>query len=95
MKNIIKIAIGLLLIGIVIIATDFWLLWLPLAHSPEYPAKVAALFMSVTALVTLLLALTSVKAAEQSNLRENARRTTEIEKEKRDREERLLNEIID
>lgn len=95
MKKLIKIAIGILLVGIIIIATDFSLLWLPLEHSPEYPAKVAALFMAVAALVTLVLALTSVKAIEQSNLRENARRTAEIEKETRDRKERLLDEIIE
>ena len=51
--------------------------------------------MAVTALVTLLLALTTVKATEQSNLREKNRRTDEIEKEKRDRDERLLNEVIE
>ncbi len=95
MKKLIKIAIGILLVGIIVIATDFYLLWLPLEHSPEYPAKVAALFMAVTALVTLLLALTTVKATEQSNLREKNRRTDEIKKEKRDRKERLLNEIIE
>jgi len=95
MKKLIKIAIGILLVGIIVIATDFYLLWLPLEHSPEYPAKVAALFMAVTALVTLLLALSTVKATEQSNLREKNRRTDEIEREKRDRKERLLNEIIE
>jgi len=95
MKKLIKIAIGILCVGIIIIATDFGLLWLPLEHSPEYPTKVAALFMAVTALVTLLLALTAVRATEQSNFREKNRRTDEIEKENRDRKERLLNEIIE
>jgi len=98
MKHIEKIVIGMiavLSVLIVIIATDFWLLWLPLAHSSEYPQKVAALFMALTALVTLLVVYATFNATKQSNLRELTRRKDEIEKENRDRKERLLNEIIE
>jgi hypothetical protein len=93
-----KFTIGMIIILFVtigIIGTDFYLLWLPLEHSQEYPAKVAALFMAVTALVTLFLALATFNATEQSNLRERERREDEIAKEGRERKERLLNEIID
>ncbi|MDP2730677.1 MAG: hypothetical protein Q8O55_09350 [Dehalococcoidales bacterium] len=92
------ITIGMIIILsviIVIIGSDFYLLWLPLEHSPEYPAKVAALFMAVTALVTLFLALATFNATEQSNLREQEHRRDEIDRENRDRKERLLNEIIE
>jgi len=87
--------IAVLFVVIVIIATDFWLLWLPLEHSSEYPQKVAALFMALTAFVTLLVVYATFNATKQSNLREETRRKDEIEKEKRDRDERLLNEIIE
>jgi len=99
MKKLIKIAIGILFVGIIVIVTDFYLLWLPLEHSPEYPAKVAALFMAVTALVTLLLALTTVKATEQSNLREKRRREEDerIRNEERERDfkRRCISDIED
>ena len=98
MKHIEKILIGIisvLFVLIVIIATDFWLLWIPLDHSSEYPQKVAALFMALTALVTLLVVYATFNATKQSNLREETRRNDEIRKENRDRKERLLNDIID
>ncbi len=98
MKGMKKITIGMiitLLVIIGIIGSDFYLLWLPLAHTPEYPAKVAALFMAITAVVTLFLALATFNATEQSNLREQQHRKDEIEKEKRDGEERVLNEILE
>jgi len=98
MKHIEKIVIGMiavLFVVIVIIATDFWLLWLPLEHSSEYPQKIAALFMAVTAFVTLLVVYTTFNATKQSNLREETRSKDEIEKENRARKERLLNEIIE
>lgn len=94
MKWLIRISIGFLVAGIITVATDFWFLWLPIAHSPEYPGKIAALFMAATALVTLILALTTVKAIEQSNLREQKRREDAIKKEKRDKEDLQLNEVI-
>ena len=75
--NIKKISIAALMVLFIIICilgTDFYFLWLPLEHSPEYPAKVAALFMAVTALVTLFLAFATFSSIEQSNLREKARR---------------------
>ena len=98
MKHIEKIVIGMiavLFVVIVIIATDFWLLWLPLEHSSEYPQKIAALFMALTAFVTLLVVYATFNATKQSNLREETRRKDEIRKENRDRDERLLNEIIE
>jgi len=97
MRHIEKIVIwmvAVLFVVIVIIATDFWLLWLPLEHSSEYPQKIAALFMALTAFVTLLVVYATFNATKQSNLREETRRKDEIRKGNRDREERLLNEII-
>jgi len=98
MKHIEKIVIWMivvLFVVIVIITTDFWLLWLPLEHSSEYPQKVAALFMALTAFVTLLVVYATFNATKQSNLREQQRREDELAKEERDRKERLLNEIIE
>lgn len=94
MKLFIKIIFGVLLASIFVIATDFQFLWLPIAHSSEYPTKIAALFVAVSVLVTLLLALTTVNSTEQSKLSEINRRTDEINKENRDRRERWINEII-
>ncbi len=98
MKHIEKIVIwmiAVLFVVIVIIATDFWLLWLPLEHSSEYPQKVAALFMALTAFVTLLVVYATFNATKQSNLREQQRREDELAKEERDRKEHLLNEITE
>ncbi len=77
-------AIALLGVAIPIIATDFWLLWLPIDHSEQYPSKMAALFMAVTAWVTLWVVLAVFRTIKQRD-----------DQEKRDRRERLLNEIIE
>ncbi len=61
----------LLGIGLVILGTDLYWMWIPfLAHTQEYPIKLSALFMAVSAFITLLLALTAVRTIEESNARE-------------------------
>jgi len=98
MRKIEKIILGLLIVLsvlIVVIATDFWLQWLPFEHSEQYPQKIAALFVAVSALVTLLVVYATFNATKHSNLREQERRNDEIDKENRDRKEQLLKEIID
>ena len=95
MKILSIVALTAFSIIIVIIGSDFLWLWLPIAHSSEYPTKIAALFMAVTALFTLFLAFATFKTIEQSNLKEQERRKDNIEKENRDRKERWVNEIID
>ena len=69
-KIIISLSI-LLGIGLVILATDLNWMWIPfLTHTQEYPIKLSALFMAVSAFITLLLALTAVRTIEESNARE-------------------------
>jgi len=88
--------IAVFIIGIGIFASDILLQWLPfIGHTPEYGAKASAFFMAITALMTLLLAIATFNSTKQSKLREQERRKDNIEKETRDRKERLLNEIID
>ena len=79
---------------IVVVATDFWWLWLPISHSIVYPQKVAALFVAVSALVTLFVVYASFYATKQSNQREQKRGEDELSRERRDRDERYLGEII-
>ncbi len=83
MKIMIKIAIGVLFVGIIIIATDFQWLWLPLAHGEQYPSKIAALFMAVSAWVTLLVVFAAFQTIKQRDDQVNL-----------DRKELILNEII-
>lgn len=80
----ILVIIVILAIAIVIIGSDFLLLWLPLEHTDQYPSKVAALFMALTALATLGVAFAAFRTIEHRN-----------DQEKRDRKERLLKEIIE
>ena len=75
------IALGVLGIVIIIVGSDFYLLWLPLAHSTEYPTKAAALFMAVTAWVTLFLVLTAIRTLNASNVREIRERQDNLRKE--------------
>ena len=61
----------LLGICLVILGTDLYWMWIPfLAHTQEYPIKLSALFMAVSAFITLLLALAAVRTIEESNARE-------------------------
>lgn len=83
-------------IGIPVLISDLYWMWIPfLAHSQEYPAKVSASLLAVSIFVTLLLALTAVRAIEESDKREVQHRQDGLNREKRDKKERLLNEIIE
>ncbi len=86
----------LLGISIPVLATDLYWAWIPfLSHTQEYPIKLTALFMALSAFITLLLALAAVRTIEEANNREEDHRKDELSKEKRDREERYLNEVKD
>ena len=65
----------LIIFGIIVISaiiSDFYFEWITLfGHTEQYPQKVAAIAMLITALFTLILALATFNATEQSNLREN------------------------
>ena len=86
----------LLGVAIPILVTDLYWMWIPfLSHTEEYPVKLSALFMAVSALITLLLAFTAVRSIEESNKREQRDRKDNQTREDRDRQERRLKEIIE
>ena len=78
-----------------ILGTDLYWMWIPfLAHTQEYPIKLSALFMAVSAFITLLLALTAVRTIEESNAREQRVIEENNAREQRVIDRSALNEII-
>ena len=98
---ILVIIIILLAIGMGIVGYSLWNvpkakeLFPFLEISEVFPTKVIALFTGLATFGTLLLALATIVTIKNSNEQEKRRREDELAKEKRDRDERLLNEIID
>ncbi|MFC2060310.1 hypothetical protein ACFLTZ_04365 [Chloroflexota bacterium] len=82
MNKVFMVALIVLVIAIPVIAIDFWLEWLPLGHSVQYPGKVSALFAAISSVVTLIIAFIAFRAIEAGR-----------EKEKRDRKDRVLDEV--
>lgn len=71
LRRFIKYSLILLGICLFILGTDLYWMWIPfLSHTQEYPIKLSALFMAVSAFITLLLVLTAVRTIEESNARE-------------------------
>lgn len=100
-KIILVIIIILFAIGIGIVGYSLWNvpeakeLFPFLEISEAFPIKAIALFTGLATFGTLLLALATIVTIKNNNEQEKRRREEELAKEKRDKKERLLNEIIE